>query len=172
MIDTGLYVSFLLVSSAIIVIPGPNVSVIVATSLTQGRIRGLQTVSGTLAAMTVQLLIAAKGTAILAETLAQAFTVLKWLGAAYLVYLGLCRFRAALASDEAGVLEVGSAALEGEIAETLIHYATKNSVDLFGLTEPVGCRVDESATAATLSVRSDRSRRRSTPRSPGRVSTG
>lgn len=109
MIDTGLYISFLLVSSAVIVLPGPNVLVVVATSLTQGRVRGLQTIAGTIAAMAIQLLVAAKGTAMLAETLAEAFTALKWFGAAYLIYLGLSRFHAALAADGADGLEIGSA---------------------------------------------------------------
>lgn len=109
MIDIGLYISFLLVSAAVIILPGPNVLVIVATSLTQGRVRGLQTIAGTIAAMAIQLLVAAKGTAMLAETLAEAFTALKWLGAAYLIHLGFSRFRAALAADEAGALEIGSA---------------------------------------------------------------
>jgi len=108
-VDLGLYISFVLVSCAVIVLPGPNVLVIVATSLTQGRARGLQTIAGTLSAMAIQLLIAAKGTAMLAENLAEAFVALKWLGAAYLLYLGVRHFRAAQASDYAGVLEIGSA---------------------------------------------------------------
>lgn len=98
MLDLGLYISFILVSSAIIVIPGPNVLVIVATSLSQGRVQGLQTIAGTLAAMAIQLLVAAKGTALLAEALSEAFILLKWIGAAYLICLGYQRLRAAFAS--------------------------------------------------------------------------
>lgn len=109
MVDLGLYISFILVSSAIIVIPGPNVLVIVATTLTQGRARGLQTIAGTLAAMAIQLLIAARGTALLAETLSGAFLLLKWIGAGYLVYLGYRRFQAAVTLEYFNPLETGTA---------------------------------------------------------------
>ena len=55
---------FITVSAALIVIPGPNVLVIVATSVVDGKQRGLQTVAGTSAAMLLQLLIAASGTSL------------------------------------------------------------------------------------------------------------
>ena len=90
-IDTSLFVSFVIVASAIIVMPGPNVLVTIATSMTQGHVRGMQVVAGTLAAMAIQLYIAAAGTALLAEFLAEAFRVVKWVGAVYLLYLGIGR---------------------------------------------------------------------------------
>ncbi len=77
-------------------VPGPNVLLIVATSLARGRLRGLQTVAGTTTAMALQLLVAALGTAWFAAALSQAFGVLRWLGVAYLVYLGVTRLRQAI----------------------------------------------------------------------------
>lgn len=73
-----------------------------ATSLSCGRAKGLQTVAGTTTAMALQLLVAALGTAWFAAALSEAFFVLRWLGVAYLVYLGVARWRAALkpASDQ------------------------------------------------------------------------
>ena len=109
MIDSGLYISFVLVASAIIVMPGPNVLVTIATSLTQGHVRGMQVVSGTLAAMAVQLYIAAAGTALLAEFLAEAFRIVKWVGAGYLLYLGIGRLRAAIASRTDEPVDQGTA---------------------------------------------------------------
>lgn len=53
---------FLVVALLFIAIPGPNVLVIVATSIVSGRTRGLQTVVGTSFAMLLQLLIAALAT--------------------------------------------------------------------------------------------------------------
>ncbi len=38
---------FILVSISIIIVPGPNVLVIVSTCIYHGRLRGLQTVAGT-----------------------------------------------------------------------------------------------------------------------------
>jgi len=80
--------AFLLLSFAVIVIPGPNVMVIVATSLTRGTVKGLQTVAGTSLAMLIQLLIAGVGTGLLVNALAQGLIWLKWAGVGYLVYLG------------------------------------------------------------------------------------
>lgn len=108
MLDWGLYVSFILVSAAVIVLPGPNVLVIVATSLGQGRKRGLQVAAGTLVAMSIQLLVAAKGTALLAESLSEVFLALKWVGAGYLIYLGYGRLKAALVPQQFAALETGT----------------------------------------------------------------
>jgi hypothetical protein len=49
--DSTLFLSFLLVSIGLIIIPGPNVLVIISTSITHGRVRGLQMVAGTSLAM-------------------------------------------------------------------------------------------------------------------------
>lgn len=54
--------TFIVVSAAIIIVPGPNVLVIVSTSIAHGLRRGLQTVAGTSLAMVVQLSIAALAT--------------------------------------------------------------------------------------------------------------
>jgi homoserine/homoserine lactone efflux protein len=78
-----------LISAAIIIVPGPNVLVIVSTSITQGLIRGLQTVAGTSLAMIVQLGIAALTTSSLVTVLSQGLVWLKWAGVFYLCYLGI-----------------------------------------------------------------------------------
>lgn len=87
------YGAFLLLSLAVIVIPGPNVMVIVATSLSRGTARGLQTVAGTSLAMLVQLTIAGLGTGLLVNMLAQGLIWLKWAGVTYLFYLGVRQLR-------------------------------------------------------------------------------
>ena len=80
--------SFLLVSAVVIAVPGPNVLVIVSTTLVSGRRRGLQTIVGTTVAMIIQLAIAALGTTVLLATLSQGLIWLKWCGVAYLLFLG------------------------------------------------------------------------------------
>ena len=109
MIDPHLYLAFVLVSSVLIVVPGPNVLLIVATSLSHGRRSGLATVAGSTCAMALQLGIAALGTVWLAAFLAEAFGILKWLGVVYLVYLGVGRLRIALSerAEETAVLPSG-----------------------------------------------------------------
>lgn len=98
--DTTLYISFLFVSAGFIVVPGPNVLLIVATSISCGRWRGLQTVMGTTTAMAIQLLVAAVGTAWLASLLAESFVWFKWVGVAYLFFLG-CRHVLAVRKTDA-----------------------------------------------------------------------
>ena len=56
-------ITFILISSVFILSPGPNVIVIISTSLLAGKKRGLQTVLGTSVAQAIQLAIAAIGTA-------------------------------------------------------------------------------------------------------------
>lgn len=86
--ELGVIFSFLLVSAVVIAVPGPNVLVIVSTTLVSGRRRGLQTIVGTTLAMVVQLAIAALGTTLLLATLSQGLIWLKWCGVAYLLFLG------------------------------------------------------------------------------------
>ena len=81
--------AFVLVSIGVLIVPGPTVLVVVSTSLSHGRTRGLQTVLGSSLAMVIQLLVAGLGTSWLVSTLTTGFFWLKWLGVCYLVYLGV-----------------------------------------------------------------------------------
>lgn len=99
--DTTLFITFLFVSFGLIVVPGPNVLVIVGTSVTHGKTRGLQTVAGTTLAMAAQLFIAAVTTASFTHLLAEGFDILKWVGVLYLFYLGFTQVRRAVQSNEA-----------------------------------------------------------------------
>jgi len=89
---------FLLLAFGLIIIPGPNVAVIVTTSLVHGKVRGLQAVAGTSCAMIVQLLVAALSTAWFVTALSEGLRWLKWLGVAYLFYLGYKQIRASFGS--------------------------------------------------------------------------
>ncbi len=88
------FATFVAATAALMLIPGPNVALIVANSLRFGVRGGLLTVAGTSAAMAVQLAVAALGVTALLGALGQAFEVLRWLGIAYLVVLGVRAWRA------------------------------------------------------------------------------
>lgn len=92
---------FVILATGLIIIPGPNVLAIVSTSIAHGRVRGLQTVVGTSLAMLVQLAIAAVGTAWFVETLSAGYVLLKWLGVAWLLTLGVRHLRDAFGHREA-----------------------------------------------------------------------
>ena len=89
-----LWVAFVAASTALLLIPGPTVLLVLSYALTQGKrvavAMAIGVALGDLIAMTASLL--GLGAVVLAS--AQLFTVLKWVGAAYLVYLGLKLLRA------------------------------------------------------------------------------
>lgn len=94
---------FFLASLAILAIPGPAVVYIVTRSISQGRAAGIASVLGiNLAALTYAAAAALGLTAILL-TSALAFNLVKWAGAAYLIYLGIKAF---LSKSELETVEV------------------------------------------------------------------
>lgn len=111
------YLAFVGISIAVLVFPGPSILLIVANSLQRGRIVGLYTVAGGLVAMGVQLAVALVGLSSLIEYFASGFELIRWAGAAYLLYLGAQRWRGAGHSELRGrpVRNYGSAVVEGFI---------------------------------------------------------
>lgn len=107
--DTTLFISFLIVSFGVIIIPGPNVLIIVATSLQYGTTRGVQTVAGTSLAMAIQLVIAGLATSWFIHVLAEGFYIVKWLGVIYLLYLGLQHLKRAIFGRHSAVPLTASA---------------------------------------------------------------
>lgn len=85
--------AFLLASVVLAVTPGPAVVYIVARSLSQGRRAGLVSVAGVALGNFGNALAASLGLATLFAVSAAAFTVVKYAGAAYLVYLGIRMWR-------------------------------------------------------------------------------
>jgi threonine/homoserine/homoserine lactone efflux protein len=84
---------FAVASLALLVVPGPAVLYIVTRSVAQGRTAGLVSVLGVHAGSTVHVAAAALGLSALLTSSAAAFTVVKYLGAAYLIYLGVQKLR-------------------------------------------------------------------------------
>ena len=90
----GLYGAFVAATAILMLIPGPNVALIVANSIAHGARYGLLTVAGTTAAMVVQLGVTALGMTALLGDLARAFEILRWIGVGYLFWLGFNAWRA------------------------------------------------------------------------------
>lgn len=80
---------FLTASFVLLVLPGPAVIFIVGTSLREGRIGGLVSALGIACGGLVHVAAAVLGLSALLASSATAYLVIKWLGAAYLVYLGI-----------------------------------------------------------------------------------
>ena len=97
MIDPAMFVAFVAATTILMLIPGPNVALIVSNSVAYGSRYGLITVGGTTSAMIVQLAIAAFGMTQVLGTLGRWFEWLRWIGVAYLIYLGVAHWRAPVA---------------------------------------------------------------------------
>jgi threonine/homoserine/homoserine lactone efflux protein len=89
MIDTTSLLVFVAAALALLVAPGPAVLYIVARSLEQGRLAGFVSVLGISSASLIHIIFAAFGISALLMQSALAFSSVKYLGAAYLVYLGV-----------------------------------------------------------------------------------
>ena len=75
------------------IIPAPSVFAVVARTITSGFIHGLLTVIGIVAGDLVFILLAVLGLSVVADTMGGLFTVVKIVGAAYLIWLGLGLWR-------------------------------------------------------------------------------
>jgi threonine/homoserine/homoserine lactone efflux protein len=85
--------AFVLVATILILVPGPSVLFVVTRSLTLGRRAGLATVAGNAAGVYVQVIAVAFGVGALVQESIAVFTIVKLVGAAYLIYLGVQTFR-------------------------------------------------------------------------------
>ena len=94
------WLAFVAASAILLAIPGPTILLVISYALGHGRKAATSTVAGValgdFTAMTASML----GLGALLATSATLFTALKWMGAAYLVYLGIKLWRAPVTSVE------------------------------------------------------------------------
>lgn len=96
-----LLLAFVAASLVLALTPGPAVVYIVARTLAQGRASGIASVLGVALGNLANAVGAALGLAALFAVSSAAFTLVKWAGAAYLIYLGIKLWRAAPAQADA-----------------------------------------------------------------------
>jgi len=93
------FVSFLAVAAVAVLVPGPDTFVVLRTSLVDGARTGTWAAAGSAAGNLVWGAASVLGVAAVLHTSATAFSLLKLLGAAYLVVLGVQALRAAVRGD-------------------------------------------------------------------------
>lgn len=117
-----LWLAFVAASAVLLAIPGPTVLLVISYALGHEKRTATATVAGValgdFTAMTASML----GLGALLATSAALFTALKWIGAAYLIYLGLKLWRAPVASNE-GPAEAAPAPKERPLRIFLHAYA-------------------------------------------------
>jgi threonine/homoserine/homoserine lactone efflux protein len=97
-VDVQLYLAFFVATFIFMIIPGPNVALIVANSVAHGMRSGIFTVAGTCSAMVVQLALVGLGLAGATTVLGDWIAWLRWLGIFYLIYLGVKQWSAPAAN--------------------------------------------------------------------------
>ena len=91
---------FLLAALILLLTPGPAVLYIIARSMDQGRLAGFVSVLSIESGNSVHVLAATLGLSAILMSSALAFSIVKYLGAAYLIYLGIRRLLARDQSHE------------------------------------------------------------------------
>jgi threonine/homoserine/homoserine lactone efflux protein len=98
MLDPSTLLVFIAAAAVLLITPGPAVMYIVTRSIDQGRLAGIVSVLGVAVGTLFHVVAAALGLSAILVSSALAFDIVKYLGAAYLVYLGMRRL---LAKDDA-----------------------------------------------------------------------
>ncbi len=84
--------------------PGPDVAFILGQTVAKGRKVGFQAMFGIWAGASMHVVLAAVGLSAVLAASAVAFSVVKWVGAAYLIYLGVMAIRGAGAAFQPGAV--------------------------------------------------------------------
>ena len=88
-----LFSAFLLITVVLFLTPGPIVTLILATGARQGTRAALMTVAGSAVGNGALLACIAFGLTWILQASAELFDVLRWVGAAYLIWLGIQAWR-------------------------------------------------------------------------------
>lgn len=89
------WLAFLGAAIAISIVPGPGAVQSMATGMSEGLRRGWWSVLGLQIGLMLQLVLVAAGVGAIVAGSAVAFTIVKWLGVAYLAYLAIRQWRTA-----------------------------------------------------------------------------
>ncbi|MFP3916764.1 LysE family translocator [Lysinibacillus telephonicus] len=89
LIDYSLLPAFILAAFIICVAPGPDMAFVISRSISQGRKHGIATAIGIQIGTIIHILLAVLGLSAILMTSVWAFLILKYIGAAYLIYLGI-----------------------------------------------------------------------------------
>jgi len=88
-VPLDLWLAFAAASFVVVVIPGPTILLVVSYALTQGRRVAVATALGVALGDFIAVSVSLAGLGAILLTSAWAFTALKWIGAGYLVFLGI-----------------------------------------------------------------------------------
>lgn len=89
-----LYLAYVAATLVLLIIPGPTILLVVSYALSEGRRAALASTAGVVLGDLTAMVMSLAGLGALMAASATAFTIVKWIGAAYLVWLGIKMWRA------------------------------------------------------------------------------
>lgn len=113
------WLAFAAASAVLLVVPGPTILLVIGQSLGAGRRNALPLVAGVAAGDLVAMSLSLAGLGALLAASATLFTLLKWAGAAYLVWLGAGLWRAPVAAEAPPPLPARRAARDAFLVTAL-----------------------------------------------------
>lgn len=108
------WLAFVAATAALMIIPGPTVMMLVGYGLARGRAIALVTMPGVWLGIALSMSLALTGLGAVLAASATLFTIMKFAGAAYLVWLGISLWRAPV-SDEGVMTGVSKAKSLGKV---------------------------------------------------------
>ena len=87
------WLAYAVAATIIVVIPGPTILLVVTQSLTHGKPATVPLVLGVMLGDSVAVCVSLLGLGALLSASAELFSIVKWIGAAYLIYLGISLWR-------------------------------------------------------------------------------
>lgn len=95
-----LWLAFVAASAILLIIPGPTILMVISYSMAHGRRANVPLVAAVALGDSTALVVSLLGLGALLATSAFWFTVVKWIGGLYLLYLGIKLLRAGISSAE------------------------------------------------------------------------
>ena len=90
-----LWITFIIASAILTLIPGPSVMLITGRALTHGTNAAILCILGDLVAGVVLMILSFLGVGAILDTSPLLFQILKWAGVSYMIYLGISQIIAA-----------------------------------------------------------------------------
>jgi len=95
-----LWLAFVAASAVLLIIPGPTILTVISYSMSHGRRANVPLIAAVALGDSTALVVSLLGLGALLATSAFLFTVVKWIGGLYLLYLGIRLMRAGIMSTE------------------------------------------------------------------------
>lgn len=94
-----LYITYVLATTLVLILPGPTIILVISQAVTHGRASVIPLVAGVLLGDFTAMVCSLLGLGAIMATSATLFTAFKWVGALYLIYLGIKTWRSTPQDD-------------------------------------------------------------------------